>query len=42
VVSVPFNPRASACFDQLTVKVSVTLWLKAEEPEPVVPVTVSV
>ena len=32
----------SVCFDQLTVSVSVTLWLTAEDPEPVVPVTVSV
>jgi hypothetical protein len=35
-------PGRSVCFDQLTVSVRVTLWLKAEDPEPVVPVTVSV
>lgn len=32
----------SPAFHQLTVSVRVTLWLKADEPEPVVPVTVKV
>jgi hypothetical protein len=34
--------RLSTGFDQLTVKVSVRSWLRAEDPEPMVPVTVSV
>lgn len=34
--------NAASCFHYFTVNVSDTLWLKAEEPEPVAPVTVSV
>jgi hypothetical protein len=35
-------PTPAACFDQLTVKVSATVWLSVAEPEPVLPVTVNV
>jgi len=31
----------SACLDQLTSNVSVTVWFRDEDPEPVLPVTVS-
>jgi len=36
------NGSLSVYCDQLTIKVRVTLWLKAEAPDPVLPVTVRV
>jgi hypothetical protein len=36
-----WHPNPAAFFDQLSVKVSVTLWVNAENPVPALPVTVN-